>query len=80
MKSESPISSHRGAPENPANRFEAIHLEPDAEWNPEEDVLPRTQFLVDHSQTAITYNHSPDLLTPHFLVFAARERQWHRLL
>ena len=61
MKSESPISSHRGAPENPANRFEAIHLEPDAEWNPEEDVLPRTQFLVDHSQTAITYNNSPDL-------------------
>jgi DNA repair photolyase len=55
------ISAHRGAPENPANRFEKIHLEPDAEWNPEEDVSPRTQFLVDHSKTAIAYNDSPDI-------------------
>jgi DNA repair photolyase len=55
------LSSHRGAPENPANRFEKIHLEPDADWNPDEDVLLRTQFLVDRSQTAIAYNDSPDL-------------------
>jgi DNA repair photolyase len=55
------ISAHRGAAENPANRFEKIHLEPDAEWNPDDDPLPRTQFLVDHSQSAITYNDSPDL-------------------
>src|ERR1035438_2766798 len=55
------IPTHRGAPENLANRFEKIHLEPDADRNPEDDPLPRTQFLVDHSQTAIAYNHSPDL-------------------
>ncbi len=55
------ISAHRGAAENPANRFEQIHLEPDAEWNPDDDLLPRTQFLVDHSQSAITFNDSPDL-------------------
>jgi DNA repair photolyase len=55
------ISAHRGAAENPANRFEQIHLEPDAEWNPDDDPLPRTQFLVDHSQSAIAYNDSPDL-------------------
>ncbi len=55
------ISAHRGAPDNPANRFEKIHLEPDAEWNPDDDPLPRTQFLVDHSATAIAYNDSPDL-------------------
>jgi DNA repair photolyase len=55
------ISLHRGAPENPANRFEKIHLEPDAEWNPDDSPLPRTQFLVDHSKTAIAYNDSPDL-------------------
>jgi DNA repair photolyase len=61
VKSQSPISAHRGAPENPANRFDTIHLEPDADWNPGEDILQRTQFLVDHSQTAITYNNSPDL-------------------
>ena len=61
MQAEQLITAHRGAPENPANRFEKIHLEPDADWNPDEDVLPRTQFLVDHSQTAIAYNDSPDI-------------------
>ncbi|MGH7950598.1 MAG: PA0069 family radical SAM protein [Limisphaerales bacterium] len=61
MQVEQLISSHRGAPENPANRFEKIHLDPDADWNPDEDVLPRTQFLVDHSKTAIAYNDSPDI-------------------
>jgi DNA repair photolyase len=61
VQAEQLISSHRGAPENPANRFGKIHLEPDADWNPEEDVLPRTQFLVDHSKTAIAYNDSPDI-------------------
>ena len=61
MQAERLLSAHRGAPENPANRFEKIHLEPDADWNPDDDVLPRTQFLVDHSQTAITHNDSPDI-------------------
>jgi DNA repair photolyase len=61
VQAEQLISAHRGAPENPANRFEKIHLEPDEDWNPEDDVLPRTQFLVDHSKTAISYNESPDV-------------------
>src|SRR5580658_9181119 len=61
MQTEQLLSAHRGAPENPANRFEKLHLEPDEDWNPEEDVLPRTQFLVDHSKTAIVYNDSPDI-------------------
>ena len=61
MQIEQITSAHRGAPENPANRFEKIHLEPDEDWNPEEDALPRTQFLVDHSKTAIAYNDSPDI-------------------
>jgi DNA repair photolyase len=51
----------RGAASNPANRFEPIHLERDADWNPEEDPLPRTQFLKDHSSSIITYNDSPDV-------------------
>lgn len=51
----------RGAASNPANRFELIHLERDADWNPEEDPLPRTQFLKDHSSSIITYNDSPDV-------------------
>ncbi|HTV63583.1 MAG TPA: radical SAM protein, partial [Verrucomicrobiae bacterium] len=61
MHAEQTSSAHRGAAENPANRFEKLHLEPGPDWNPEEDVLPRTQFLVDHSQTAIAYNDSPDI-------------------
>ncbi|HEX3720805.1 MAG TPA: PA0069 family radical SAM protein [Verrucomicrobiae bacterium] len=51
----------RGAAGNPTNRFEKISLERDADWNPEEDPAPRTQFLRDLSQTAITYNDSPDV-------------------
>lgn len=61
MQAKQLISAHRGAPDNPANRFEQIHLEPDADWNPEEEALPGTQFLKDHSQTAIAYNDSPDI-------------------
>jgi len=55
------ITAHRGAAENPPNRFEKITLEPDADWNPEDDVLPRTQFFKDHSQTVISRNDSPDI-------------------
>jgi DNA repair photolyase len=61
MQAESLIAAHRGASENPANRFEKIHLEPDLDWNPDDDPLPRTQFLTDHGKTAIAYNDSPDL-------------------
>src|SRR5258707_5247334 len=55
-----PIST-RVASSNPANRFEKIHLEPDEDWNPEENPLPQTQFLRDHSSTIIAYNDSPDV-------------------
>lgn len=51
----------RGAASNPQNRFMPIRLERDADWNPEEDPLPRTQFLKDHSRTIITTNDSPDV-------------------
>jgi DNA repair photolyase len=51
----------RGAASNPANRFEKISLERDAEWNPEEDPAPRTQFFRDLSQSIISYNDSPDI-------------------
>jgi DNA repair photolyase len=61
MQAEQLVSAHRGAPENPANRFEKIHLEPDAEWNPDDDPLPRTQFLHDRTASLITYNDSPDI-------------------
>ena len=60
------ILSHRGAADNPANRFEKIHLEPDADWNPDDEIGgrppgPKTQFFKDHSQTVIARNDSPDV-------------------
>ena len=67
MQAEKLISAHRGAAENPPNRFEKIHLEPDADWNPDDDADggrppgPRTQFFKDHSQTIIARNDSPDI-------------------
>jgi DNA repair photolyase len=61
VQPEQVISAHRGAAENPPNRFETIRLERDEDWNPEEDPLPRTLFLKDSSQTVIAYNDSPDI-------------------
>jgi DNA repair photolyase len=55
-----PVST-RGAAGNPANRFEKIHLERDADWNPEEDASPSTQFLRDHTGKIINRNDSPDV-------------------
>jgi DNA repair photolyase len=51
----------RGAGSNPANRFESISLERDADWDPAQDPAPTTQFLRDASQSVITYNNSPDI-------------------
>ena len=65
MQAEHLISAHRGAADNPPNRFEKIHLEPDEDWNPGDDADsgsgPRTQFFKDHSQTVISRNDSPDV-------------------
>ncbi len=52
----------RGASANPANRFEALHLEPaDPDWPEEERPAPRTRFYRDFSQTIIARNDSPDV-------------------
>src|SRR2546429_781398 len=61
VQSDRATAAHRGAGSNPPNRFEKIHLEPDADWNPEEDPLPRTQFLKDRTSKIIAYNDSPDV-------------------
>ena len=55
------VAPSRGAASNPANRFEAIHIEPDADWDPDQDPLPRTQFLRDRSTKIISSNDSPDV-------------------
>ena len=54
------VRSH-GAAANPANRFENVRLEPDAEWNPEEEPSPQTRFLKDRTGTIIARNDSPDI-------------------
>ena len=51
----------RGTGSNPANRFESIRLERDANWDPAQDPAPTTHFFHDASQSVITYNDSPDL-------------------
>ena len=59
---EEPISIRgRGAAANPASRFEALHLERDEDWNPEEDPAPTTQFYRDATGSIINYNDSPDI-------------------
>ena len=51
----------RGADSNPPNRFEALWLEREADWDPAEDPAPGTRFFRDHARSLITYNDSPDL-------------------
>ena len=61
LRPDAPTIKGRGAAHNPPNRFERIHVEPDEDWNPEENAAPRTQFFRDASQTFINYNDSPDI-------------------
>lgn len=53
----------RGAGSNPANRFEKLHFEPDAEAEAEAEVLPRpgTQFFKDKTVSVLAHNDSPDV-------------------
>ncbi len=57
------IPSHRGrgATENPPNRYQALRLERELDWDPTDDRAPKTQFLRDLSQSIISYNDSPDI-------------------
>lgn len=61
MNEPSATQRGRGAAANPANRFEALDLEREDDWDPAEDPAPRTLFLRDSTKTFITYNDSPDI-------------------
>src|SRR6266496_2007633 len=61
MEPNAPTPRARGAAENPPNRFERIALERDPEWSDPDEPAPPTQFYKDHSDSAITYNDSPDV-------------------
>ncbi len=50
----------RGASVNPANRFDRIEIERDADFN-EEGSSPKTQFFADSSRSVISMNDSPDV-------------------
>ncbi len=60
------IMAGRGATTSPANRFEAVRLEPQLdELEPEDELLAHravpTVFLPDNSQTILATNDSPDI-------------------
>jgi DNA repair photolyase len=60
MSKELPIHG-RGASDNPANRFESIHYEPDPDAPPDEAPAPATQFFRDNTKSIIATNDSPDI-------------------
>ncbi len=49
----------RGATDNPANRFEGVHLLP--ETSGDEDSRPQTELIKDSSKSIIARNDSPDV-------------------
>ena len=51
----------RGATDNPANRFERLHVVAEESWTDPEDPLPRTVFLQDASRGILARNQSPDV-------------------
>ncbi|MCI0456367.1 MAG: PA0069 family radical SAM protein [Gemmataceae bacterium] len=56
-----PLPLHgRGTADNPPNRFERLHYEPDPDAT-EDNPAPATQFYRDSSRSLITTNDSPDV-------------------
>jgi DNA repair photolyase len=51
----------RGAGVNPPNRFERLHVVADPDCPPEERPNPKTQFLIDATESLLTKNDSPDV-------------------
>ncbi|MBM3846314.1 MAG: PA0069 family radical SAM protein [Verrucomicrobia bacterium] len=60
MRPAIPITG-RGSASNPANRFERLHLEFDADTSDPSPPGPRTLFFKDASTTILSENNSPDL-------------------
>jgi DNA repair photolyase len=61
MQGEQPPIHGRGAGDNPPNRFERLHYEPDPDAGPDDAPAPATQFFRDHTRTIIATNDSPDV-------------------
>jgi DNA repair photolyase len=62
-----PTIHGRGTAFNPKNRFEKLEItfDPDTidagDYAPDLEYRPKTEFLIDHSRSFITYNKSPDI-------------------
>jgi DNA repair photolyase len=61
MPSEPEPVRGRGAADNPANRFERLHYEPDPEAVADDAPAPATQFFRDAARTILVTNDSPDV-------------------
>jgi DNA repair photolyase len=61
MSTEIPNVRGRGAAENPPNRFERLHYEPDPDAAPDDRPAPATLFFRDVSRSLIARNDSPDV-------------------
>jgi DNA repair photolyase len=61
MSAQSQPPHGRGAADNPANRFDRLHYEPNPDLDPDEQPAPRTLFLRDSTRSIITSNDSPDV-------------------
>ena len=51
----------RGAADNPANRFEPLHVVGTEAWTDPEDPAPRTVLLRDATRSILSRNQSPDV-------------------
>ncbi len=60
MPASEPIKG-RGSSSNPADRFVSTSYDREIDWDPSDDVSPRTQIIHDTTQTIIVYNNSPDV-------------------
>src|SRR4051812_20300931 len=56
-----PFVPGRGASINPSNRFERLQVIADPDLPPEERPHPRTQFLLDATESILSKNDSPDV-------------------
>ena len=61
MQNDSTPLKGRGAAGNPANRFERLHYEPDADGPRDETPAPATLFFKDTTCSIIATNDSPDV-------------------
>src|SRR5262245_38239185 len=61
MSHELPIIRGRGAADNPPNRFEQLHYEPDPDADPADQPAPETLFFRDATRSILATNDSPDV-------------------